>query len=454
MIEPAPAAASAAAPRSLDRSMVALLAALAIGALAVGAPAFAEGAAPNPSAAGLGDPETRTPFSSAWDDPGLQVIDLLEPGTRFYRQSSVGTVTPDASAPLEGAGSLRLAIAGADGQLNLRAELQSPLDLSDKNLLLWLRVEDPQALAYVALYAGNDDLESFNAYLVSLGDDDPSMLLGRSGEWHAVSVNLADPSSTTGAPDLTRVDALQLSLAASGESEAVVNVHGLASFPRAARGAVTVMFDDARDGVALAVPILQRLGLPASVAVITEFLDAPGFLTLAELVALERYLGWELVAHHTADVPLERSFDSYDEPALANELEALTAWLRDASPSRGWRHLVYPNGRIDEEAIATVRRYFISGRTTVGQLGLETWPPGDPYRLRATSVLASDAPEALIDLIDRAAASGGWLILAFHQIVEGETEFQTQYRIDDLQRVMEHLARADVDVLLLSDRWP
>lgn len=434
--------------------MVALLAALAVGTLAVGTPAFADGAAPNLSTAGLGDPAARAAASSAWDDPGLQVIDLFEPGTRFYQQSLVGSVTPDTAAPLEGAGSLRLAIAGADGQLNLRAELQSPLDLSSKNLILWLRVEDPEALAYVALYAGNGDFESFNAYLVSLGDDDPSMLLGRSGEWHAVSVNLADPSSTTGVPDLTRVDALQLSVAANGESEAVVNVHGLASFPRAARGAVTVMFDDARDGVALAVPILQRLGLAASVAVITEFLDTPGFLTLAELVALERYLGWELVAHHTTDVPLELSFDTYDEQALAAELEALTAWLRDASPLRGWRHLAYPNGRIDEEAIATVRRYFISGRTTVGQLGLETWPPGDLYRLRATSVLASDAPEALIDLIDRAAAGGGWLILVFHQIVDGETEFQTQYRIEDLQRVMEHLVRADVDVLLLSDRWP
>lgn len=423
---------------------------LALLALLVGAHALARGSV---GRVGVDSAES-APVTSAWHDPHLKLIDAFEPGTIFYQQSALGEAAPDSDAPPGGAGSLRLAIAGVDGQLNVRAELGADLDLSGENLVIWLRVEDPASLAYVALYVGNDDLESYAAYLVSIGDPDPSMLLARGGEWHAVSVNLADPYQTVGRPDLTRIDALQLSVAASGAGEAVVNVHGLASFPRAARGAVTLMFDDARDGVSLAVPVLQHLGLPASIAVITGFLDRPGFMSVAELVALESYLHWETVAHHTSEVPLDHSFDAYDVEALASEFEALTDALRGLTPSAGWRHLAYPNGRIDERALETVRRYFTSGRTTVNQLGLETWPPGDQYRLRAMSVLATDPPESLIDLIDRAAASGGWLILTFHQIVEGAPEFPTQYRLDDFRRVVEHLAGVDVDVLLLSDRWP
>lgn len=392
--------------------------------------------------------------TSAWQDPGLTLLDPLGSETRFYKQSALGEVTPDAQAPAGHEGSLRLAIAGADGQLNLRADLSEPLDLSNQNLVIWLRVEDPADLAYVALYIGHDELESHASYIVSVGDDDPSMILGRAGEWHAVSVNLADPYRTAGNPDLSRIDKVQISLAASGDEEAVVYVHGVASFPRPPRGAVTLMFDDARDGVALAVPVLQRLGLRASIAVIPGFLDLPEFMSAAELAALESYLHWDLLSHHTLEVPLERSFDTYEPADLAAEFEALTEAMRDLSPSPGWRHLVYPNGRIDQEAIETVRRYFTSGRTTVNQLGLETWPPGDQYRLRAMSVLATDTPEALIDLIERAAASGGWLILTFHQITDHAIEYPTEYRLADFTRVVEHLAGADVDVLPLSDRWP
>lgn len=395
-----------------------------------------------------------TRLTSAWQDPGLTLIDLLDAGTRFYKQSALGEVVLDAQAPSGGEGSLRLAIAGADGQLNLRSDLETPIDLSDQNLVIWLRVEDPADLGYVALYIGHDELESHASYIISIGDDDPSMILGRAGEWHAVSVNLADPYRTAGRPDMSRVDALQLAVAAKGDDEAVVHVHGIASFPRPERGSVTLIFDDARDGVALAVPVLQRLGLRSSIAVITEFLDQAAFMSTAELVALERYLRWELLSHHTSEVPLDRSFDTYEPADLVAEFEALTARMLSLTSSPGWHHLVYPNGRIDQEAIETVRQYFTSGRTTVNQLGLETWPPGDPYRLRAMSVLATDAPEALIDLIDRAATSGGWLILAFHQITDAVIEHPTEYRLDDFKRVVEYLADADVDVLLLSDRWP
>lgn len=392
--------------------------------------------------------------SSAWQDPGLRLLDPLNSETRFYKQSSTGEFAPDEEAPAGGEGSLRLAVAGADGQLNLRADLSAPIDLSDQNLVIWLRVEDPADLAYVALYVGHDELESHTSYIISIGDDDPSMILGRAGEWHAVSVNLADPYRTAGRPDMSRIDAVQLGVAASGDDEAVVYVHGIASFPRPARGAVTLMFDDARDGVELAVPVLQRLGLKSSIAVITGFLDQAAFMSTAELVALESYLHWDLISHHTLEVPLDRSFDSYEPADLAAEFEALTAAMRRLASSPGWRHLVYPNGRIDKDAIETVRHYFTSGRTTVNQLGLETWPPGDQYRLRAMSVLSTDTPEALIDLIDRAAASGGWLILAFHQIREDVIEYPTEYLLDDFTRVVEYLAVADVDVLLLTERWP
>lgn len=389
-----------------------------------------------------------------WGVPDLQVIDLMQAASRFYQQSATGAVTSDYDSPLFGTTSLRLAVSGTDGQLNLRAEPREPLDLSASNLVVWLRLEDPEALDYVSLYVANDGFAAFNSYLLAVGVTDASARLGQPGEWHAVSVNLADPDAAVGQVDLSRVDALQVSLRAAGDEEAAISVNGVASFPRPPRGSATVMFDDSRDGALLAAPVLDELGLRASVAVISEFLGQPGFLSLEDLIALERDFGWEAVAHHTAAAPLELSFDRLEPLDLTVEFEKLTAWMRATGLTRGVDHIVYPNGRIDEEALETVKRYFTSGRTTVKLLGLETWPPGDPYRLRATSVLSSDPPAALTALIDRAAASGGWLILVFHQVVEGESEFETQYRLADLELVMRHLAAADVDVYLLSERWP
>ncbi|HRN19720.1 MAG TPA: hypothetical protein PLU66_11600, partial [Trueperaceae bacterium] len=110
-----------------------------------------------------------------------------------------------------------------------------------------------------------------------------------------------------------------------------------------------------------------------------------------------------------------------------------------------------PYGGFDEASLARVQQYFAAGRTIIRSQGLETWPPADPYRLRALSVSLLDTPAIINAAIDRAAREHSWLVLVFHQIVPEVSDIDTWYFSQDLASVFAHLAGADVDVVLLSD---
>ena len=108
-------------------------------------------------------------------------------------------------------------------------------------------------------------------------------------------------------------------------------------------------------------------------------------------------------------------------------------------------------GGFDAASIEEVRRYFGAGRTILQSLGLETYPPADPYRVRALSVTDTTTTEALRVAIDRAARERSWLVLVFHQFSNAAAQHDTEYSGVDFARVMAHLAAADVEVLTFSE---
>ncbi len=386
--------------------------------------------------------------------PVMEVLDLFQEDTPFFKQSSTGWVEVDRESYVFGDRSLLLGVAGSEGQLNLRAVGLDPVDLRDRHLMLWLRVDGYANMLHATVALSSDDFRSFHSYQVAEGGLDPSQRLGQDGEWHVITIDLTAPLTRNGELDLAEVTGMQLSLAALGEDAVSMHVNGLATMPRPERGSVTVVFDDARDSVfTLARPVMEALGLRASVSVIADLAGQEGFMTVDQMRELEGTYGWEVIAHHHSELDLASAFDELPTEALVAELEAVRGWMSVLGFVRGAGHVAYPFGRIDRQAIDVVAGSFTSGRTVARSVGMETWPPADPYRLRAFSVRDADSVERLLGLIDQAEAGHGWLILVFHQLVDAaEAGHETFYTLTDFRTVMEHLARADVDVVLLSDR--
>lgn len=401
------------------------------------------------SAEGWGAP---SPTASVPYAPTVAVIDLFGPGTRFVHQSAAGrSVVVDADT-VRGEGSLRITSDGDGLQVNVRATELAPIDLRDAHLRLLLRVDRPERLEQMLLYLSSDGFVGFEAYRLVGGPED-----GRAyvlpDAWMAVTVALGTPLARVGdAVDLARITDVQLSLADLGLGPVTAHVDVLETVARPARGTVSLLFDDARDGVYRhARPILDRHGLRASVAAIVDLVGTPGFMSLEQLQWLEWYAGWDVVAHHTSALPEEVGFAELSDDEVVAELLGARAWLLAHGFRRGADHFVYPYGGFDARSIELVRGSFASSRTIVRGLGLETLPPADPYRIRALSVTEGDPPEALTAAIDRAARERSWLVLVFHQVVDRVPDGATGYRAQDLAAVVAHLAAADVDVVTLPE---
>ena len=401
------------------------------------------------SAEGWGAPP---PAASVPYAPAVAVIDLFGPDTRFAQQSAAGRSGVVFADTVRGDGSLRITSDGDGRQVNVRAAGLAPIDLRDAHLRLLLRVDQPERLEHMLLYLSSDGFVSYEAYrLVGGSEDGRAYVLPDA--WIVVTVALGTPLARVGdAVDLGRISDVQLSLADLGRGPVTADVDVLETVARPARGVVSLVFDDARDGVYRhARPVLDRHGLRASVAAIVDLVGTPGFMSLEELQRLERHAGWDVIAHHVSALPDEVGFAELGDDEVAAELLGARAWLLANGFRRGADHFAYPYGGFDARSIELVRGVFASGRTIVRGLGLETLPPAEAYRIRALSVTQGDPPEALTAAIDRAVLERGWLVLVFHQVVDGAPDAATGYRAQDLAVVAAHLAAADVDVLTLPE---
>lgn len=383
--------------------------------------------------------------------PGVP-IDLFQSDTRFAKQSTAGSVEPDLEQALIGTRSLRVSTDGDAQQVNLRASGLGPLDLSQQFVRLNLKVKGLAHLDYLTLYLSGDGYETYDSFPVLVGGLNSVNTYGDEDGWFTITAGLG--LTVADAPpsiDLRNVTDVQLSIKDNGTGAVTVWFDSLEAVALPQRGKVSLVFDDARDGVFdFALPLAQRLGLQASIAVIVDLVGQPSFMTVDQLRVAERFAGWEVMAHHVT--PLENGgFDTLPADDLVAELAGVKTWLLDQGFQRGSEVIAYPYGGFDKASIALVREYFAAGRTIIRSHGMETWPPADPYRIRAVSVVPTDTPAVLNALIDRAAKERTWLILVFHQVYPRDSEFDTYYYTEDLASVLTHAVAADVDVVLMSD---
>lgn len=120
--------------------------------------------------------------------------------------------------------------------------------------------------------------------------------------------------------------------------------------PNVPPAAVLFGFDDGADDVyENALPILQAAGYPATAYVISDLVGTAGYMTEAQLIALDA-AGWDVANHTTGHTAL-------DTQTLEQQTAAMTGcaeYLEGIGLTRGARHLAYPYGARNGDTTAAM----------------------------------------------------------------------------------------------------
>jgi peptidoglycan/xylan/chitin deacetylase (PgdA/CDA1 family) len=219
-------------------------------------------------------------------------------------------------------------------------------------------------------------------------------------------------------------------------------------WPNGARAAVSLTYDDAlRSQLDHAVPALRKHALVG-----TFFLTgrSPVLQASPESFRALRRAGHELGAH-TMNHPCDRmlsfvqpgmSLQDYDSARMESELAESIAQLRDLG-QQGPLSFAYPCGStwLGDPPISyvpSIEKSFVAARgVTPGIVD-----PAHPRLFDAASVMGNLRAGALIDWVERAIESGGWLVFTFHG-VEGE---QLSVDADAHEALLAHLEKNKAQV--------
>jgi peptidoglycan/xylan/chitin deacetylase (PgdA/CDA1 family) len=200
-----------------------------------------------------------------------------------------------------------------------------------------------------------------------------------------------------------------------------MNHHTPFPWPRGARAAVSLTYDDAVPSQREAADELSRAGLRG-----TFFLTGTASDLRERRAAWQGLLaaGHELASHtmhHPCDcshawVPRGYTTQDYDRPRMAAELDETLELLSGLGASRPYT-FAYPCG---ETAIGAARESYVDlvAERFLAARGVES-RLADPWRDPLSLIPAVDGArpgEELIARVDDAIARGGWLVLLFHGV--------------------------------------
>lgn len=204
-----------------------------------------------------------------------------------------------------------------------------------------------------------------------------------------------------------------------------------------AQAAVTLMFDDGEDtAYTQAKPVLDPHGFKGSIAMITEMINAPGFLTAKNLQTLQAE-NWEIVSHtrtHSDLTQLTRSELLRELSLSKSDLNALGLMVKN---------FALPFGTYNAEILYEAFRYYSSARAFEQGLNPQgTFPLDVKVRAVVESTTAADVSAWLAE----AKAENRWIVLVFHTIAQtGDDKYHTAPEV--FAQIIAEIAKSGVPVL-------
>lgn len=314
---------------------------------------------------------------------------------------------------------------GMGQNVQVAAQDLPEFSLQNKTLYLWVKVDGRDHLQDFWVYASSDrDFADRVVYKISR---DKTQLVD--GEWVLVSLPPA-AGETWGNPDLAGLRAMQIWCNDKGSAPVSIRIGPVFIAENMEASRVLFTFDDGWESqLNEAAPILQKYGFSGTAYIIPELAGTSGYMSLDEIRQLRDQYGWTIGAHELD--PL----DQMSEERLRQLFLEQKQWFAQAGLEV--TDFAYPMGRFSATLLDVLPEYYRSGRTVIDWD--ESFPPGDPYRLRVINIVMNYSPAQLEARLDSTRNGGETLILVFHKIVaepQNETEISPQ-QLDAICRMVQ-----------------
>lgn len=344
-------------------------------------------------------------------------------GFGIYGHDTTLTNLNDTTDFLVGSQASTMVTKGDNTFAALFSGVRTAVDMTGKSFVVWVKVDNPNAVSNVSFWAGSDAASlTTNIYKWQLSGT--SSFTDSQG-WQAITLQWSD-AQVIGSPNRAAITRYQISAQDTNAGlKAVVRFNGAASLPEPAadypNGVVSFTFDDSAPGQAtIARRILSREGYQATMYPVADRLQ---YVSLAEMRALQDDLGWEFGLHASTWANHGIGWRTMTEAATRADLDANYQWL----VSNGFRvpeSAAYPLGQYDAKSVKVLRDY-VAGCRSTDPFPLETVMATNPYRLRSVTNVGGTGGTSVATLttattgqLDRTVASKGWLILTIHDLIE------------------------------------
>jgi peptidoglycan/xylan/chitin deacetylase (PgdA/CDA1 family) len=394
--------------------------------------------------------------------PDIQVVDKIFMGQSggfsptFSGAGSTGNNT-DTSDFVLGTYAVKGSTSGSSGQCNISGSFGVALNLTGKNPVVWVKMENYANFlgGYPRLFLGDAGLTNVYQWKLTNSAGQP---WARDGEWMRITLPMGS-ATITGSPSRSSLAALTIQTFDNGSGPAVVHLGGLATMAEPVawpNGVLSLCFDDGLiSQFTTAKPYMDKYGYRATAYVITETLwnhgSFSGYYDIPTAQALESESGWEIAAHAYTSANHNASYTGIPDAAALADMQAAKAYLR-AQGFRAPDHFAYPLGNFDSATVLNAQSVFGSGRTIsqIGGFPDETFPPAQIGRLRSIAVSANSSIPTIEGYVTAAAANKEWLLLTMHDIVTSASG-NVQLSTANFQALMDFTAASGIQVMPVSE---
>lgn len=363
----------------------------------------------------------------------------LEVGHGFNLYSGTGSISSDTLDYISGKSSVKITSDGLGNAVFARKTSINPnIDLKNKYLSLWIKIDNPSELLEVYFYISSDNFSS-NFYTFKISDD---LSIFKPNTWTRVSLPFGE-ATENGTVDKSKINSAQIRI--KDKSNTSVNVHmdSIDISPEKNTGGIlSITFDDNwisqyTEGKR----IMDKYAFKGTAYIMPNKVNEINHMTLAQLKELYK-TGWDISGHH------ETNLTSLTEEEIETIFKNTKNYLYKNGFHKGAEDFAYPNGAWNETVINLAKKYFRSARTIIHYD--ESIIPGDYYLLRSFTVNKDTTVDEIMVEIERAKNNNSWLILVFHKLVNNPIA-STEYPIGKFDDLINRVKISNIRVKTISD---
>lgn len=379
-----------------------------------------------------------------------------------YTGNGTGTFTLNDTADfIKGTQAVKIVTNAAGGTSNLSKLAGTAVDATKKFVRFTFKIDDITHLNRISLFLGSSSLANNYKWFIITKNATTNFV--QSGEYMSITVGFHD-AIVTGSPLKTNLTDVRVQVTDDAGGAVTVHVQSIELIPDASpvfpNGVVSIVFDDSYESpYTYARPELDKFGYTATLFTIMDYIGTSTRLTLTQLQQLQDQSGWEISGHAFTDANHVLTETAMSEDDLDSDLRNMRDWL-SYNGFKGMG-LAYPQGKFTPTTIGHVKKYFNYGRTILYSDSKETFPAGDPHRLRAITAISSldtagdpALPTNITKVggqLDLCKANTSWLILVFHDIVTSTPGTTSQCLQSDFVAIVDAINTKGIPCMSIAD---